>query len=61
MIRVRLVRGPKATLAWEHETRQAAMRRVTSLTNLHSCDYTENGDIITVDASRHYTPKERRV
>lgn len=54
MYTVRLVRGSKATVSWDHETRQAAKRRVMALTDLHSCDYEEESGVFTVDASRYY-------
>lgn len=54
MYTVTFIRGPKATKRYAHETFRAARRRADALADLHSVDYTEDGDVLTVDCSEFY-------
>jgi hypothetical protein len=68
--KVKLIRGPKPTKTWEHETRAAAERRAWALAELHSARVSFDADSLgqfrrdggtdyTVDASAFYTKVKR--
>lgn len=63
MFKVVLIRGPLESKIWEHETKQAALRRAEALEGLHSANGThqkcrvvesEDHHTFTLDASEYY-------